>query len=224
MKFGKNLRDKTLKEWRFYAVDYKDLKKTLKDDGEAKPDEKAFFECLEESERKLSKFYHDKEKWAISYMSTLEERVASLREVSPGESATVSASESVSSMSSNEETRDNTSEVDVSSEDTKITIAPELEEAFKKLTKRQSFGTEQSLLKVSSTFSVTFAASSDTLSSCVYLFNLKRMSTVAWGHPSTSRLLFMRKNRWRLSTENSPFARFFGSEQNRFLEDFEEIR
>ena len=148
MKFGKDLREKTLKEWRFYAVDYKDLKKTLKDDGVSKPDEAAFFECLEESERKLSKFYHDKEKWALGYMSTLDERVASLREVSPGESPTVSASDSVSSFSFDSGASSPAEEDDVSQEN-KITIAPELEDAFNKLTKRQSFGTKQSMLKVS---------------------------------------------------------------------------
>lgn len=149
MHFGKLLREKTLKEWRFYAVDYKGLKKTLKDDGENKPDESAFVKCLEESEGKLAKFYHDKEKWAFNYMITLEERVASLREVSPAESATVSTSESVSSLSSNEEPGDNSCEECVPAEENKITIAPELEEAFTKLTKRQSFGTKQSMLKVS---------------------------------------------------------------------------
>jgi len=154
MKFGKDLREKTLKEWRFYAVDYKDLKKTLKDDGENKPDEAAFFACLEESERKLSKFYHDKEKWALSYMDTLEERVASLRAVSPGESPTVSASESVSSFSSaSAEAADSdvadgslSEETGIIEENT-VTIAPELEEAFTKLSKRQSFGTMQANLK-----------------------------------------------------------------------------
>lgn len=150
MKFGKDLREKTLKEWRFYAVDYKDLKKTLKDDGDAKPNEAAFFNILEESERKLSKFYHDKEKWALGYMDTLEERVASLREVSPGESPTVSTSESVSSLSTGENAEDvglGSSSEDTVVEETQLMIAPELEASFKKLTKRESFGTKQSWLK-----------------------------------------------------------------------------
>ena len=30
MKFGKNLRESILKEWRFYSVDYKQMKKVLK--------------------------------------------------------------------------------------------------------------------------------------------------------------------------------------------------
>jgi len=145
MHFGKTLRQKTLKEWRFYAVDYKCLKKTLKDDGECKPDADAFFSCLEESERKLSKFYHDKEKWALGYMDTLEERVASLREVSPGESPTVSASESVSSMSDSEEEK--TTAGAPPEENNNIEIAPELEKEFTSLTKRISFGTKQSWLK-----------------------------------------------------------------------------
>lgn len=153
MKFGKDLREKTLKEWRFYAVDYKILKKALKDDSENRPDEAAFFSILDDSERKLSKFYHEKEKWAFGYMDTLEERVASLRDVSPGESPTVSASESesVSSISSDEQAEAGSVSDDVPSEaceeGNKVMIAPELEKTFKSLTKRQSFGTKQSWLK-----------------------------------------------------------------------------
>lgn len=145
MKFGKTLSEKTLKEWRFYAVDYKALKKTLKDDADNKPDDAEFFRLLEESERKLSKFYHDKEKWARGYMETLEERVASLREVSPGESPTVSAAASESTDSISEDDSLSGDENNEKSEN--IIIAPELEETFTKLSKRQSFGTKQSWLK-----------------------------------------------------------------------------
>ena len=101
MKFGKTLAERTLKEWRFYYVDYKELKKNLnasKDaslsDDEAKS---AFDALLEASEEKLSKFYHDKLGWATNYIPTLEKRVEDLRESAsePGSPA------SPSSMSSN---------------------------------------------------------------------------------------------------------------------------
>lgn len=75
MRFGKTLRENTLKEWRFYSVDYKALKKTLKDDV----DEEEFFRLLEVSKDAVSKFYNDKEKWAVDYIGTLEERVEALR-------------------------------------------------------------------------------------------------------------------------------------------------
>lgn len=149
MKFGKNLRDKTLKEWRFYAVDYKAMKKTLKDDDGCQPDAAEFHRLLAESERKLEKFYHDRQKWAFDYMHTLVERVESLREVSPepvtpGESVTVPESESVGSISSESEAEETAASVD----DSNVIIAPELEKEFVMLTtKRQSFGTKQTWLK-----------------------------------------------------------------------------
>jgi cytidyltransferase-like protein len=76
MKFGKTLAERTLKEWRFYSVDYKALKKSLKQDSSS--DE--FFAILEKSEAKSAKFYSDKQSWAVNYMVTLEKRVESLRE------------------------------------------------------------------------------------------------------------------------------------------------
>jgi cytidyltransferase-like protein len=118
MKFGKTLAEKTLKEWRFYAVDYKELKQTLKnctqaDDssGGKDADEKieehmaAFFDILKASESKLQKFYEDKEQWALTYMKTLEERVESLRESasSPGSPA----EEPASSVASADDLSDN---------------------------------------------------------------------------------------------------------------------
>lgn len=91
MKFGKTLRDSILKEWRFYSVDYKAMKKALNADdsddecaspapadGEANAEE--FFRLYEESKDKIARFYGDKEKWAVDYMNTLEERVEALRE------------------------------------------------------------------------------------------------------------------------------------------------
>lgn len=79
MKFGRTLREKTLKEWRFYAVDYKALKKILKHDSS---NVTKFNSVLEESKSSLSKFYNDKETWARDYMHTLEDRVYQLRDSS----------------------------------------------------------------------------------------------------------------------------------------------
>jgi cytidyltransferase-like protein len=142
MKFGKNLREKTLKEWRFYSVDYKGLKKTLKlQDDSTKPDTDDFFRVLEESESKLSKFYSDREKWALGYLKTLEERVQALRGVmvSPSESPTEAESSS-SDSSLSEDGQDEASTA--SSEEL------EMVGSFVKLTnKAQSFGTKQAWLK-----------------------------------------------------------------------------
>lgn len=99
MKFGRTLRDNTLKEWRFYAVDYKDMKKALKltspldnddeyvlTDGSdtegcdlTPVDYADFFTIFDNSKVKLSKFYEDREMWAMDYFKTLEARVQDLR-------------------------------------------------------------------------------------------------------------------------------------------------
>jgi cytidyltransferase-like protein len=142
MKFGKHLRENTLKEWRFYAVEYKAMKKALKDDSAA--DRSPFFALLDESERKISKFYHDKELWAKDYMRTLEDRVESLRSVSPGESPTVSAADS-ESIASEEE--DESLLGGFFPNDDDDILEPEFEQTFKALSKAQSFGTKQAWLK-----------------------------------------------------------------------------
>lgn len=152
MKFGKNLRETTQKEWIFYAVDYKDLKRTLKASGDDKPDTDLFFRLLDDSKRKLSKFYNDKEAWAFEYMKTLEERVASLREVcsaetSPTASSTGSISTSCSvSVFSNEDDNSDPPDLDRGLPESPGTLV-EIDDAFAVLTKRQSFGTKQAWLK-----------------------------------------------------------------------------
>ena len=105
MKFGKTLHDKTLKEWRFYSVDYHDLKTNLKEitsgDGKGGSTDE-FFNILEQSEAKLERFYHDKESWAVSYMETLEKRVEELRESASSPGSPVSPGSPSSSLSSDE--------------------------------------------------------------------------------------------------------------------------
>jgi len=104
MKFGKTLAERTLKEWKFYYVDYKELKKSLNGAKDASlSDEEAkvkFDTILNASEEKLSKFYHDKLAWATGYIPTLEKRVDDLRE-SASEPGSPASPASPSSMSSN---------------------------------------------------------------------------------------------------------------------------
>eukprot|EP00591_Stephanopyxis_turris_P005585 CAMPEP_0195530970 /NCGR_PEP_ID=MMETSP0794_2-20130614/34090_1 /TAXON_ID=515487 /ORGANISM="Stephanopyxis turris, Strain CCMP 815" /LENGTH=407 /DNA_ID=CAMNT_0040662599 /DNA_START=73 /DNA_END=1296 /DNA_ORIENTATION=+ len=78
MRFGKTLRNNTLKEWAFYTVDYKKLKQAL--NGNTTVDNDEFFNILSASEETLCKFYEDKEQWATQYVGTLEERVENLRQ------------------------------------------------------------------------------------------------------------------------------------------------
>jgi len=113
MKFGKTLAERTLKEWRFYYVDYKQLKKSLnasKDESISDEEAKiAFDEILATSEEKLSKFYHDKLQWATNYITTLEQRVDDLRESasepgSPASPSSVSSNGSMSNMTSSSPT------------------------------------------------------------------------------------------------------------------------
>eukprot|EP00429_Kryptoperidinium_foliaceum_P010053 CAMPEP_0176001486 /NCGR_PEP_ID=MMETSP0120_2-20121206/147_1 /TAXON_ID=160619 /ORGANISM="Kryptoperidinium foliaceum, Strain CCMP 1326" /LENGTH=400 /DNA_ID=CAMNT_0017334027 /DNA_START=833 /DNA_END=2035 /DNA_ORIENTATION=+ len=102
MKFGKTIAERILKEWRFYAVDYKALKKCIKDG--AKEDE--FNAILDESESKLSKFYADKENWAFNYMTTLEKRVADLKDSAsePGSPSSMSSEDSQSMITNSSPT------------------------------------------------------------------------------------------------------------------------
>jgi len=156
MKFGKQLREKSQKEWVFYSVDYKDLKQCLKTDGDDTAAVAAeFFGVLDESERKLTKFYSDKESWAKSYMNTLEERVAELRSVAASvqTSPTASPSDSLStsSVSSNEDENLVPTSTIISDDDalpeSPTTAIVDMNGAFASLTKRQSFGTKQAWLK-----------------------------------------------------------------------------
>ena len=172
MKFGKQLREKSQKEWVFYSVDYKDLKRCLNraendSDDTASAAAEAFFRLLDESERKLTKFYADKETWAKGYVHTLEERVAELRQVASSARTTPTASPSgslsTSSVSSCEDDDGENLEPSLSasarSSDDSNNSSNALPEspttaivdvdmtAFSSLTKRQSFGTKQAWLK-----------------------------------------------------------------------------
>jgi SPX domain protein involved in polyphosphate accumulation len=153
MKFGRTLRDRTLKEWRFYTVDYKALKKSLKlpagkelvdslesgneSDGNMQStpgmDTSEFFRLLDDSEQKLTKFYHDKERWAFDYMKTLEDRVTALREVAADpEEAIVSSPTSETSGISSSSSSSNVSDIFDNSEEEG---SPESEDAVVDLEK-----------------------------------------------------------------------------------------
>jgi cytidyltransferase-like protein len=102
MKFGKTLVESTLKEWKFYYVDYKELKQTLKnefadDDNDIHA---SFDEILRKSEEKMAKFMLDRESWAISYLTSLEKRVQQLRESAsqPSSPSSLGSNGSISSL------------------------------------------------------------------------------------------------------------------------------
>jgi len=120
MQFGKTLRSKIIKEWRFYAVDYKALKKIVNSSrafglDDVDVNEEEFNDVLNQSLERLSKFYFDKESWAQDYMHVLEERLESLRlsheksGLPPQESTANGDDGSVSSVSSSD---DDTNDVD----------------------------------------------------------------------------------------------------------------
>jgi cytidyltransferase-like protein len=109
MKFGKTLAERTLKEWRFYSVDYKALKKAIKackENSSTESNTPAFFDILDNSEAKLVKFYSEKENWAMQYMETLEESVELLRESAsePGSPSSLSSNSLLSSLTNSSPT------------------------------------------------------------------------------------------------------------------------
>mmetsp|Transcript_20801 Transcript_20801/g.33512 ORF Transcript_20801/g.33512 Transcript_20801/m.33512 type:complete len:410 (+) Transcript_20801:1234-2463(+) len=131
MKFGKTLAERTLKEWKFYYVDYKQLKQTLKkaaaDDVSNEQLQASFDKILETSQDKLSKFYYDKENWAVNYFVTLQERVESLRASAPAEPG------SPSSLSSS-------SDAEVVTTSSPTGIADDLQFRLEKLSKTDAAG------------------------------------------------------------------------------------
>jgi len=84
MKFNKVLIKSILKEWRYYSVDYKAMKKTLKNSNPNQSENcvgnKEFFRLYDDAKDRVAKFYEDREEWAISYSSKLEELVITLSE------------------------------------------------------------------------------------------------------------------------------------------------
>jgi len=110
MKFGRTLRESLLMEWRFYAMDYKSLKKCLKvystsQDREVLAD---FDTIISESKVNLSTFYQDRESWAVKYMKDLEDKVTELQnvamvEVNPVDSPASTLSEEEESFSRSQE-------------------------------------------------------------------------------------------------------------------------
>ena len=75
MRFGKVLREKTIKEWRFYSVDCKAMKvsvKTSGNDTKSKEDIVEFKKMFNDSMDKFIKFYVEKETWANCYLNVLD--------------------------------------------------------------------------------------------------------------------------------------------------------
>ena len=80
MKFNKVLCNNILKEWRFYSVNYKAMKQTLKPTNDGKSvDSEEFFRLYELSKQTLQKFYSEKESWALRYFQTMEDKVQELK-------------------------------------------------------------------------------------------------------------------------------------------------
>merc|ERR1719162_2153030 len=88
MKFNKVLIKSILKEWRYYSVDYKAMKKTLRvsKDGQDDTcvDEQEFFRLYDDAKDRVGKFYQDREQWAVSYASKLEGLVVDLQKSQVG--------------------------------------------------------------------------------------------------------------------------------------------
>lgn len=105
MKFGKTVRERSIKEWKVYYVDYKGLKQKIKKAAEDanRDDDKdelrsSFDDLLTTSEETISKFYNSKESWAHQYYEVLENRVEDLRasaeaEDLPGSPSSLSSSD-----------------------------------------------------------------------------------------------------------------------------------
>jgi cytidyltransferase-like protein len=105
MKFGKTVRERSIKEWKVYYVDYKGLKQKIKKAAEDanRDDDKdelrsSFDDLLTTSEETISKFYNSKESWAHQYYEVLENRVEDLRasaeaEDVPGSPSSLSSSD-----------------------------------------------------------------------------------------------------------------------------------
>mmetsp|Transcript_17648 Transcript_17648/g.40701 ORF Transcript_17648/g.40701 Transcript_17648/m.40701 type:complete len:417 (-) Transcript_17648:138-1388(-) len=108
MKFGKTLAQRSLREWKFYYVDYKELKKALnkaRDESLSDEETKTIFDALlKDSEDKVRNFFLDKLGWASSYVATLEDRVEKLRDSAsePGSPASPSSMSSSGSVISDE--------------------------------------------------------------------------------------------------------------------------
>jgi len=88
MKFGRTLRESLLMEWRFYAVDYKAMKKCLKaystevEEGSNREEVLGDFDSLiADSKLRFKTFYEDRELWATKYIKDLEEKVIELQNV-----------------------------------------------------------------------------------------------------------------------------------------------
>ncbi|GMI29296.1 hypothetical protein TrCOL_g6468 [Triparma columacea] len=90
MKFNKTLAANVQQEWKFYAIDYKRLKQSLKSKTPPPPPGSiggaSFDAILDESVEKLLKFYSSKEAEVLKYEKTLRERLNKL-EVSEGTSS-----------------------------------------------------------------------------------------------------------------------------------------
>ena len=146
MKFNKTLCNSVLQEWRFYSVDYKAMKKALKASPNGGIDHDQFFRLFELSKGKLDKFYHSKEKWAINYFESLQERVQDLRQTKVRSKATTTADEEA-------EVETNLVTSDSSSDSGNSSIASDSDDEASVLVDIGSLGTDMRMSIVSSSTS-----------------------------------------------------------------------
>lgn len=146
MKFNKTLNASIINEWRFYSVDYKAMKGVLKDLEPEVAEKKdsvysEFFSLYETSQGKITKFYTDKEAWAVTYFKTLEDRMEALRACKVSAVEEPDAADSSSEVSSTSEDSD---DEDEPSEKPKATMPrsqsnAELKEEYRKVGKSKHF-------------------------------------------------------------------------------------
>lgn len=108
MKFNKTFTKTILKEWRYYAVDYKGMKKVLKTKNKDHDD---FFNLYELAKVKLNKFYMDKYKWALAYLQTIEDKVRILRQTEVSSLKLVGSSEVETNVITSDSSHTSTSSI-----------------------------------------------------------------------------------------------------------------
>jgi len=80
MKFGKQLLEKALPEWKLYFLDYKALKMIIRQISNCADEEhiQQFFTKLSAEQEKIAKFYIDKESWCFQHFEKLNQQVRHL--------------------------------------------------------------------------------------------------------------------------------------------------
>lgn len=144
MKYGKTFVEKSTHEWLFFNISYKALKKCLKNSDDVSEE---FFRILKADEKKLARFYYERERWAFDYFKTLEDRVTALREVAANpEKIICSPTQTETSMSSTSSSSNSLSDNYSSSDDEPVSpssSSPAVIDLEKTLTKLSTSGNHE---------------------------------------------------------------------------------